>query len=476
MKYLNKKSIFVFASAATFMFSSCRKESLNPVPQAALSDVSAFSTPDRILQQIFGIYGGMKNGNFLGGRTNIYHDVRGEDWVNVTGNGVTALGVWNFSLISTDNQVENQWTTGYGAINRANVFLAGLDANASVVSAGLANRFRAEARFCRALAHFQLLNFYGRRPFNADNGASEGIPLRLVANTSNAGAALKRATVAEVYRAIINDLHFAEANLPLSYMGTNDSNTVRAHRNAAIALKTRVFMHVGRWDSVIIEANKLVPASAPFVASSGVAHRLNAAFLTTFRTYNTTESIFSFPMTVLNAPGTQNGMASYQNAEFALNPTGILADAGWRTADARRALVVNAAAPFRYSKFNSDNDNYVPVIRYSEVLLNLAEALARTNTSGVDARALALLNAVRQRSDAGVTLAPLTNADLIAAILNERRIEFLGEGLRSLDILRQNIAFPAKSSVAAVLPTTVPYVWPIPASELLYNSLMTPNQ
>ena len=106
----------------------------------------------------------------------------------------------------------------------------------------------------------------------------------------------------------------------------------------------------------------------------------------------------------------------------------------------------------------------------------MAEALARTNTSGVDARALALLNAVRQRSDAGVTLAPLTNADLIAAILNERRIEFLGEGLRGLDILRQNIAFPAKSSVAAVLPTTVPYVWPIPFSELAYNSLMTQNQ
>lgn len=476
MQYLNKKTILSCLSATVLLVSSCRKESLNPIPQTVISDASAFASPDRVMQQVFGVYSAVKNGNFLGGRTNIYHDVRAEDWVNVTGNGVTALGVWNFSLVSTDNQVENQWSAGYSAINRANVVLAGLDANAGVVSASLANRFRAETRFCRALAYFHLVNFYGRRPFSADNGASDGIPLRLSANTSNAGTALKRATVAEVYRAIINDLHFAEANLPLSYVGTNDSNTVRAHRNSAIALKTRVFMHIGRWDSVIIEANKLVPTSAPFVTASGVAHRLNAAFLTSFRTYNTTESIFSLPMTVNNAPGTQNGMASYQNAEFALNPSGVLADAGWRTADARRALVVGTAAPFRYSKFNSDNDNYVPVIRYSEVLLNLAEALARTNTSGVDARALALLNAVRQRSDAGVTLAPLTNADLIAAILNERRIEFLGEGLRGLDILRQNIAFPAKSSVAAVLPTTVPYVWPIPFSELAYNSLMTQNQ
>ncbi len=476
MKYKNIKTLLLGISTSVVLFTSCRKESLNPVPETVISDVSAFATPDRMMQQVFGVYSAVKNGNFLGGRTNIYHDVRAEDWVNVTGNGVTALGVWNFSLVSTDNQVENQWSAGYAAINRANVVLAGIDANPTVVSASLANRFRAEARFCRALSYFHLVNFYGRRPFNADNGASDGIPLRLTANTSNAGAALKRATVAEVYRAIINDLHFAEANLPLNYLGTNDSNVVRAHRNAAIALKSRVFMHVGRWDSVIIEANKLVPTSAPFVTASGVAHRLQAAFLTPFRTYTTTESIFSFPMTVNNSPGTQNGMASYQNAEFALNPTGVLADAGWRTADARRALVVGTAAPFRYSKFNSDNDNYVPVIRYAEVMLNLAEALARTNTSGVDARALALLNAVRQRSDAGVTLAPVNNADLIAAILNERRIEFLGEGIRGLDILRQNIPFPAKSSVAAVLPTTLPYVWPIPFSELSFNSLMTPNQ
>ena len=226
---------------------------------------------------------------------------------------------------------------------------------------------------------------------------------------------------------------------------------------------------------MIAEANKIVSTSAPFQAATGVQHRLNTAFLTTFRTYNTTESVFSLPMTNLNSPGTQNGLALYHNAEFALNPTGIFADAAWKATDARRALVVNTAAPFRYSKFNDDLNNYVPIIRYSEVMLNLAEAIARTSTTAVDARAVALLNAVRQRSDATTTFAPATNADLINAILNERRIEFLGEGIRSLDILRQNIAFPAKGSLAAVAPTTVQYVWPIPASEMLYNSLMTQN-
>jgi hypothetical protein len=474
MKHYIKNKLGIVAIAIALTTMSCQKELLDPIPQTVLSDASAFSSRDRILQQVFGVYSQTKNGNFLGGRTIVYNDVRGEDWVNVTGNGVTALAVWNFSLVSTDNQVENQWAVAYSAINRANVLLAGIDANPTVLPTALANNYRGEARFCRALANFYLLNFYGRRPFNADAGVSPGIPLRTTAATGSSGAALARSTVAQVYDAILGDLNFAETNLPISYAGSSDSNTVRAHRNAAIALKTRVYMHMNRWADVVTEANKIVPATAPFQAATGVQHRLNPAFLTAFRTYNTTESIFSFPMTNLNPPGTQNGLGSYHNAEFALNPTGILADANWTTTDARRALVVNAAAPFRYSKFNDDLNNYVPIIRYSEVMLNLAEAIARTTTT-VDARAVALLNAVRQRSDATTTFAPTTNAELINLILNERRIEFLGEGIRSLDILRQNIAFPAKGSLAAVAPTTVNYVWPIPASELLYNSLMTAN-
>lgn len=473
-KYLRNIAGIATALLAVTAMSSCEKDLLDPIPQTVLSDASAFTSPDRILQQVFGVYSQMKNGNFLGGRTIVYGDVRGEDWVNITGNVVTASAVWNFTLASTDAVVENQWSAAYSAINRANVLITGIDANPTIIPATLASRYKGEARFCRALANFYLVNFYGRRPFNADAGASAGLPIRVTAATGPSGAALARSTVAQTYTAILDDLNFAEANLPLSYTGVNDSNTVRAHKNAAIALKTRVYLHMNRFPDVITEANKIVSATAPFQATSGVLHRLNPAFITAFRTYNTVESIFSFPMTNLNPPGTQNGLAQYHNAEFALNPTGILADAGWKTTDARRALVVNAVAPFRYSKFNDDLNNYVPIIRYSEVLLNLAEAIARSSAT-VDARAVALLNTVRQRSDATTTFAPATNADLINAILLERKIEFLGEGMRSLDIQRQNIAFPAKGSLAPVAPTTLQYVFPIPASEILYNSLMTTN-
>jgi hypothetical protein len=86
------------------------------------------------------------------------------------------------------------------------------------------------------------------------------------------------------------------------------------------------------------------------------------------------------------------------------------------------------------------------------------------------------LNAVHKRSDPAVTLTPATNAELITRILTERRIELLGEGVRYFDVMRLNGTFPAKGSVSSVPPTSLSYVWPIPASELLYNKLMTPNQ
>lgn len=482
MRIKNKIAITASAFASLAMLATgCKKENLSPVPQTAISDVSAFQTPDRIRQQIFGVYAAVKNGQFLGGRGLVYQDVRGEDWINVTTNGVTAFGVWNFSITDGDNQVENFWSAGYQAINRANVVLEGLDNNPSVIPASLANAYRGEVRFLRALSNFYLQSLYARRPFNADAGASLGIPLRLVANKSPQGAEIARSTQAEVFASILDDLNFAEQNLPGSYAAVGDSNTTRAHKNAAIAMKMRVFQHMGRWADVITEGNKLVPANAPFQSPNNLQNRLAPNVLTVFRApYTSPESIFSMPMAVTNPPGTQNGLAQYWTSEFGLINTGIVSNTGWLDTDARRTNFVTPAVgttPARWTKFNDDLNNYVPILRYAEVMLNLAEALARqASGTTVDARALALLNAVRQRSDASVTFAPATKDELIALILTERRIELLGEGFRSLDIMRQNSPFPAKASVGAVPPTSPSYVWPIPASEMLLNPLMVRNQ
>jgi hypothetical protein len=44
------------------------------------------------------------------------------------------------------------------------------------------------------------------------------------------------------------------------------------------------------------------------------------------------------------------------------------------------------------------------------------------------------------------------------ALLLERRIEFLGEGIRNIDLMRLNVTIPGKGSVPAIEPTNVQYV------------------
>lgn len=468
------------------MMTACKRELLSPVPQTFVADVTAFDTPGRIANQVNSLYQGFKSGAFYGGRAQIAGDIRAEEFLNETTNGVTGYDVWLLNATGTSqNFIKNLWSQAYYTINLANLFIDGMAAKGtSVVGTALSNNYIGEARFLRAAAYLKLLEHYAK-PYADGNGSKPGLPIRLTGIKESGSSALERSTVAEVYTQIIADLDFAEANLPTSYT-TAALNTTRAHRNTAIAMKTRVFLAMQDYTKVIAEANKIAPQNtAPFSATSGVAHALQANIVNVFRTpYTTTESIFSMPMTSTGGdnPGTQNQLGYYWsrttgNGEFSLNPSGIYANTGWTATDARRSFNATVSGkPYLNTKFNAPSPytDWAPVIRYSEVLLNLAEALARTN-AGVNARALALLNAVRQRSDATTILAPLTQADLINAILLERRIEFLGEGLRNFDIMRLLQTIPAKGGVLAKAPGEPGYIWPISADELSLNPLMTDN-
>jgi len=93
----------------------------------------------------------------------------------------------------------------------------------------------------------------------------------------------------------------------------------------------------------------------------------------------------------------------------------------------------------------------------------------------LDARAIELVNAVRKRSDAAVTIVPATQQALIDAILLERRIELIGEGFRSRDLVRLGLPIPAKGAAPAVQPTAAQYIWPIPVTELLANPAAVQN-
>ncbi|MBC7851467.1 MAG: RagB/SusD family nutrient uptake outer membrane protein [Chitinophagaceae bacterium] len=483
MKTYLYRSVFV-AVCALSLHSCVKDEFLNPISQTALSDATSFDTKPRIENQVTGLYSGLKAGNLYGGRYFVYNDVRAENFLSNDPNRVTARAAWEFSENAADNEVNNLWGAAYTVINRANLFLDGMVTKGNDIAGADAARYNAEARFIRAVSYYSLLQFFAA-PYTDGNGSKPGLPLRLIGIKGGGLNDLARSTVGEVYAQILDDLNFAESNLAATN-GTAILNTSRAHKNSAIAMKVRVYLSMGNYANVITEANKIVSAAAPFTSPTGVPHALQADIATVFNNYTTTESIFSMPFTANDAPGGQNSLGSYYmpngvggaSGIFYLNPTGVVADANWKATDKRRTLfILDNGGKQWLSKFDAPGPflDWAPVLRYSEVMLSLAEAIART-TNSVDARALALLNAVRNRSDATTTFAPADAPALIAAILQERNIEFLGEGIRSIDILRLMQPFPAKSipgfTVAQVLPSNPAYLWPTPSEEVRYNKLI----
>jgi hypothetical protein len=203
--------------------------------------------------------------------------------------------------------------------------------------------------------------------------------------------------------------------------------------------------------------------------------------------YTTTESIFSMPFTTNDLPGTQNGLGSYYNpgprgiGDFSMNKAGIIGDSvNFTVTDARRQFVFfnSANSKWYLNKFPAGPEHldYAPVIRYAEVLLNLAEAEARVN--GLNQRSVDLLNAVHGRSEPTKVYALADFADAAAfnaQLLTERRIELLGEGFRNQDCQRLLSPLPGKGTIGAVAASNPDYIWPIPSGERAVNKLCLPN-
>ncbi|QDK81091.1 RagB/SusD family nutrient uptake outer membrane protein [Spirosoma sp. KCTC 42546] len=463
------------------LLTACHKDILEAVPVTSISNESAYSTPAKILAQVNGIYSQFSTASFYGGRFQVFNEQRGDEFSQNDGNNSTGANVWNQSISASGDFVNAVWSAGYTTINSSNLLIDNLAAS-TVIPDSVRKGYIAEAKFLRAFSYLSLVQTYAK-PY-AQSSTSPALPLRLKAETSSSNNDLAFSSVADVYTQIIKDLNEAETDLPVSYSSAL-LNASRAHKASAIALKTRVYLSKGDYASVVTEAAKLVSAAAPFQYVSGnLTHKLEANVATVFAgSYVGNEAVFTIPfINPAEAPALQSALAAnYLTPVVYLNSAGIAADPVFASAtsvDARKGLIsTNATGQKLVKKFPKNSapyTDYIPVIRYAEVLLNYAEATAQT---GDLTKATALLKAVRNRSDATYTFTSGidTKENLVNTILNERRIELLGEGFRTPDLLRRVQALPAKTGTAGtapeVLPTASNYVWAIPSNELAYNGL-----
>ena len=134
----------------------------------------------------------------------------------------------------------------------------------------------------------------------------------------------------------------------------------------------------------------------------------------------------------------------------------------------------------KYNKMNRDEiaSKYVNIARAVGMWLMRAEALARSDRSG---DAVSLMNRMMEQRGATAWEVGLSGNELINKILEERRKEFVGEGVRFFDMKRCGIPAKRYGVYGNKVSTTIKsddYRWtlPIPASEYRYNTLVEQNE
>ena len=480
------KKIYFFISLIFIGLSACESDFLNTSPKTTIPEDIAYNTPSKLLAQVNNLYGQVQNASFYGGRFIVFNEQRADEFGQNDGNAATGSAVWQQSVASTNDFVNNVWAAGYTAINASNILISKLNGGV-VVSDSLAKLYTAEAKFIRAFCYLSLVQTYAK-PYNFDKNGL-GVPLRLSPITTSGNNDIARSTVGEVYAQILKDLTEAETALPVAY-STGILNVSRAKKSTAIALKSRVYLIQNDFQNVIKETQKLVFANAPFqYTGETLTHRLEPNIATVFGgSYTGAEAIFSIPFanSTTETPPAQSALAFNYLAQpiIFLATTGIVGNPALSSsADARAGLIgTNAAKQKVLRKFTITTApfrDYVPVIRYAEVLLNYAEAAANTNDLTM---AVNLLKAVRNRSNPSYVFAENdlnTKEALLNTILTERRIELLGEGFRLQDLQRRLQTLPAKTGSIGTAPLVLlgssNYIWPIPSGEISTNKLMVAN-
>lgn len=506
--YKNIARALVFSTAMALIASSCEVTDLKPA--YALPESEVFTNADRVEAAVVGMYNAAQSGTYLGNQIRGYpfgaaaieqSDMRGEDMYNHQ--LFYEITYTNAHTPTTANNVW-MWNTLYRLINRANYIIEGVEAAKlkNTLTEEVANNYIGEALAMRAMAHHELVTLFSR-PYSSNPQQNMGVPYRTVAITDGTRVpdAMKigRGTVAETYTKILEDLNRAETLL----LATGKST--RLTKGAAIALKSRVKLHMKDWQGVIDEYNKLKA-----ITRFGLESAPDAPF----KSVSSKEMIFALDNSDASNPGVNGALASMYGSPglggrglVKISPVAWKADF-WLTDDTRRSLLATryesgSFAGYYTTKYNkySTLADPTPLIRYAEVVLNAAEAQARLNQPAL---ALELLNSVRNRALANPTTQAYTIADfvvsgsLLQAIFNERRIEFLAEGLRWEDIHRlsgeglmegvpskantrsiDKLAFYETTAVTAAhsLPfADYRFVWPLPIDELLNNEVLAAQQ
>jgi starch-binding outer membrane protein, SusD/RagB family len=378
---------------------------------------------------------------------------------------------WTFNTAESD--VEIAWTAAYGVIAQANLTLRGIDAFTSVDAARV-NRIKGQALAIRAMAHFDLLRFFGEEYDR--NSTKKGIPYVTEVNIELRPA---RLTVRETWDRIFVDMLAAETALA-SVTGINTAtNKSNLDVTAVRGLLARMYLYSKEYASAESYATTVINAVP-------LASRTN--FPNIWKDASVAEVIWSVAFNAgEGSPAT--GVHAGANNRNRFRPEPALEatfdqvnDVRFSSYFASRALGTNNRRILtKYLGRGTAVDNLVnwKALRTGEMYLIRAEA--RVRQGGVkEVQGLADLNDLRAARITGYVPEVLVGTALLNAIELERRKELVGEGHRWFDLKRTSKTINRTAGIASTQLNLASgsryWTWPIPQAEIDANPSIAGQQ
>jgi hypothetical protein len=490
---MKKKIIYTLITALAF--ASCEK-TVVVQPMAFISPTQALGTLTGLQNIMVSAYDRLQDFNtYYGNAYTLLGDVQSDNIY--TNTAITAGGNRYLSNnLNTAGSTYTFWSFSYLAINDCNLILANVDKVGG--SDAAKNQLRGEAYAMRGLMYFDLARAYcwepGKVPTTGpDAGWRQGVPLRLVPSTDPVTAGpIKRSTIDETYAQIESDL---KQGVSLLAVGTSAASRTRLNKGAAAALLARTYLYWEKYPEAVAQCDVALANTGATLAGPG---QYTTIFTSGSATTAGVESLFELTynsnLEITGVTGSNNTLYSYTHP---IGYNGLNTFGAQNVSDELFAALTAAnddrlSEVFQYGASNTIpaplynwSDKYngkeagvgtytdgIKIIRYAEVLLIKAEALAAQGQYGPAATIITQLHTARNN----VQAVP-TTAAIVDYIKNERRIELYFEGSRFFDLKRwgQGISKPSKTAVGLIAADDYRLIAPLPLAEVNNSNGLVPQ-
>lgn len=444
------------------MATACSDEFLTIKPENVVPFEEFWSTPADAQEGLNSAYDALSSGGFMGGQTQLIAEIMAD---NLAAEPLDNNGDWAAHYTWTTDiflgTTRGLMHSGYIVAARANFVIDNLDLIEGL-SDDERDRMIAEAKFLRAVSHFELVRMFAQPyGFTPDN-SHLGLPIRL----TYARDTLSRSSVGEVYVQVIQDLNEALIDLP-----DNKSNGY-ATKDAARGYLAKIHFQMNEFDKAYEYANQAISTNR-YVIDTALTGRFSTQvtseamfYLASSRNDNAGGAFFSTYQVNPNSGLALVALSNTIASELSIND------------DKRGAAWIEQSGDFFFLSGKVEDTtqfNYtqVPLVHLTEMKLIRAEAAAELNTDL--ATAIIDLNDIMERAGIPTLANGSSVSTIIATARKERRKELVMEGNRFHELKRIAVLENPDLKIRTAPWDCAGMVCQLPDNELQGNPNLIPN-